>query len=159
MYRQIKLAKEDRLFHKILCPETPDDPIKVYTLNTVTFGTASAPFLEFRTLHQLADDELENYPAAVAILKRDFYVDDLLMAANTHQEALSLHNDVIELLHKGGFNLHKWGSNDPRLQRPIISKIINQIHMSLDPTETIKTLGLFWNPSMDSIIYTVNLTE
>ena len=32
-------------------------------------------------------------------------------------------------------------------------------HMSLDPTETIKTLGLFWNPSEDLIIYTVNLAE
>ena len=84
MYRQIKLAKVDRLFHKILGRETPDDPIKIYTLNTVTFGTASAPFLAIRTLHQLADDELENYPAAAAILKRDFYVDDLLTRANTY---------------------------------------------------------------------------
>ncbi|XP_033222634.1 uncharacterized protein LOC117176490 [Belonocnema kinseyi] len=31
--------------------------------------------------------------------------------------------------------------------------------MSLDPSETIKTLGLFWNPRKDSILYTVNLTE
>ncbi|XP_033213767.1 uncharacterized protein LOC117170833 [Belonocnema kinseyi] len=60
MYRQIQLTNELRLFHKILWRETPTDPIKVNTLNTVTFGTASAPFLAIRTLHQLAEDEREN---------------------------------------------------------------------------------------------------
>ena len=90
MYRQIQLCNEHRLFHKILWRETPDDAITVYTLNTVTFGTASAPFLAIRTLHQLAEDKCKNFPVAAAILKQDFYVVDLLTVANTYEEALSL---------------------------------------------------------------------
>ena len=31
--------------------------------------------------------------------------------------------------------------------------------MSSNPSETVKTLGLFWNPSSDSINYTVNFTN
>ena len=85
-------------------------------------------------------------------------MDDLLTGANTYEEALSLRNDLIELLRRGGFNLRKWGSNDPRLTSDFQSNSRDS-HMSLDPTETIKTLGLFWNPSEDSIIYTVNLAE
>ena len=61
MYRQVKLHEEDRLFHKILWRENSNDPIKVYKLNTLTFDTASSPFLAVRTLHQLAEDERENY--------------------------------------------------------------------------------------------------
>ena len=39
------------------------------------------------------------------ILKRDFYVDDLLAGAQTLEEALLLRNELIRLLDKGGFSL------------------------------------------------------
>ena len=141
IHRQIQLSNEDRLFHKVLWRETPDDPIEIYILNTVTFCTASAPVLAIRTLHQLADDEHKSYPIAAAIVKYDFYVDDLLTGANTYQEALSLRNYLIALLQKGGFNLQKWASNDLRLINDF--KIDSQKpHMSLDPTEPVKTQAL-----------------
>ena len=78
--------------------------------------------------------------------------------ANTYDKALSLRNNLIELLRRGGFNLRKWGSNDPRLTSDFQSNSRDS-NMSLDFTGTIKLLGLFWNPSKDSIIYTVNLAE
>ena len=157
MYRQVQLHKSHRRYHKILWRNDANEPIQIYTLNTVTFGTASAPFLAIRTLHQLAEDERESHPIASEILKRDFYVDDLVSGANTLQEALDLRDDLINLLRKGGFNLRKWSSNDSRLT----SNFQNEkgSHMSLNPSETVKTLGLFWNPSSDSINYTVNFTD
>ena len=154
MYRQVQLHEEDRLFHKIMWREKSNDPIKVYTLNTVTFRTASAPFLAVRTLHQLAEDEWENYPLAATILKRDFYVDDLLTGSNTFHEALALRDDLIKLLSKGGFQLRKWSSNDPNLISNF-QENISDAHMALNPSETVKALGLFWNPKAD----TVNLTK
>ena len=156
MYRQVQLHEEDRVFHKILWRENPSEPIRVYTLNTVTFGTASAPFLAVRTLHQLAEDEGDKYPLAANILKRDFYVDDLLTGSNTFQEALALRDDLIELLRKGGFQLRKWSSNNPKLVKGFQDNTSDN-YMVLNPTETIKTLGIFWNPKKDSIMYTVNL--
>ena len=138
MYRQIKLHNDHRSYHKILWRESEKEPVKVYTLNTVTFGTASAPFLAVRTLHKLADDENETHPHAAAILKRNFYVDDLLTGANTFEEALTLRDELIALLKMGGFNLRKWGSNDPQLISDFQTNI-RDTHLLLDLSETIKT--------------------
>lgn len=57
MFRQIKIHPEDAKFQKILWRDNPNEPIKTFTLDTVTYGTASAPFLAVRTLKQLARDE------------------------------------------------------------------------------------------------------
>ena len=40
MYRQIRVFENDRFYQKILWRSSPNDPIKTYSLNTVTFGTA-----------------------------------------------------------------------------------------------------------------------
>ena len=45
MYRQIKLHPSDRKFQKILWREDYRPPIKIVTLNTITYGTSSASFL------------------------------------------------------------------------------------------------------------------
>ena len=40
MYRQVRVHKDDCIFQLILWRETPELPIQVYELNTVTYGTA-----------------------------------------------------------------------------------------------------------------------
>ena len=90
MYWKIRVASEDCLYQKILWRNSPQEPIQIYSLNTVTFGTACAPFLSIRTLHQITHDERELFPNASAILERDFYMDDLLTGAKTVQEAINL---------------------------------------------------------------------
>lgn len=158
MYCQIKLNKNDRIYHKIFWRENPSEPIREYTLNTVTFATSSAPFMAIRTLHQLANDEADNYPVTSEILKNDFFVDDLSTGESTIKKALSIRNDLISLLKKGGFTLRKWRSNDQRLIKDLQNDTL-VLHMSLNPNEIIKTLGLSWNPNTDQILYTVNLFD
>ena len=102
MYRQVKVYPEDRAYQKIIWRETPNEPLKIYELNRVTFGTSSTPYLATRTLHQLADDEHDSHPLASATLRRDFYVDDLLIGAQSLQDAFNLCNELILLLRKGG---------------------------------------------------------
>jgi len=48
-----------------------------YTLNTITY-VVSAPFLAIRALQQLAFDFEDTYLCAVAIIRNNFYVDDLI---------------------------------------------------------------------------------
>ncbi|XP_062541679.1 uncharacterized protein LOC134209688 [Armigeres subalbatus] len=43
----------------------PSDPIVTFELQTVTYGTASAPYLATKTLQQIAINQAEFYPAAV----------------------------------------------------------------------------------------------
>jgi len=77
MYRQINLAKEDRLYHTILWRDSEDQLIQEFQMTTVTYGTTSAPYLAIRTLQRLAADEEKNHPQSATILRRNFYVDDL----------------------------------------------------------------------------------
>lgn len=158
MYSQVRVDSEDRNFQKILWRFNPNEPIKIYSLNTVTFGTACAPFLAIRTLHQLAADESDSYPTVASILKQDFYEDDGLTGSQTLQGALQLKSDLIELLKKGGFNLRKWASNHEKLRTDISNENLSS-YLSLDPTKTIKTLGLQWDSITDSFLYTINLSN
>lgn len=155
MYRQIQIAEKDRVYQKMLWRFSSEEPIKIYSLNTVTFGTSCAPFLAIRTLHQLAQDEKNNFPEACSILKDDFYVDDLLTGSETVEGARRIRNDLSNLLQKGGFTLRKWASNHVDLCSDLSSDP-NDNFMSLDLSDTIKTLGLYWDLKSDTISYTVH---
>lgn len=74
MYRQILVDERDTVYQQLLYRTDEDNKIKIYRAKTVTYGTASAPFLAIRTLFQLADDVQVQFPEISIILKRDFYV-------------------------------------------------------------------------------------
>lgn len=48
MYRQVNVQEQDTKFQKILWRSNSDDPVDTYTLQTVTYGATSAPFLAIR---------------------------------------------------------------------------------------------------------------
>jgi hypothetical protein len=87
MYRQIIVHPQDRDLQRILWRYSPEEPIQEYRLTTVTYRTASAPFLATRCLKKLADDNEQQYPRAAHVLKHDFYVDDLLSGTSTIEDA------------------------------------------------------------------------
>lgn len=53
MYRQILVNPDQRHLQKILWRKSPGEALKEYSLNTITYGTASAPYLAIRTLFQM----------------------------------------------------------------------------------------------------------
>ncbi|CAK9799131.1 hypothetical protein ANTPLA_LOCUS1906 [Anthophora plagiata] len=154
MYRQVKVANSDAIYQKILWRECENETIRIFELNTVTQGTASAPFLASRTLHQLAHDEGSKFPLAANSLRDDFYVDDLLSGANTIQEALELKRQLIEILKLGGFELHKWASNKSELIEE--SNIEDKSHSICLNSQSRKLLGIHWDPTRDFITYSIN---
>ncbi|XP_076660340.1 uncharacterized protein LOC143363667, partial [Halictus rubicundus] len=154
MYRQIRVHSDDRNFQKILWRESTDQPIRTYRLNTVTYGTSCAPFLAIRTLHQLAADETLTYPIASRILRKDFYVDDLLTGAKTIEEAVTIREEITELCQKGGFKLRQWASNAPELL-DIRQDKLEETHLKLDLENTVNALGIRWNAREDTISYAV----
>ena len=107
MYRQVLVHPDDAIYQKIIFRMATSEPTKSYSLNTMTYGTSCASFLAIRTLHKLAEDEGAQYPVAASVLKKDFYVDDLLTGANSYQAASALRDDLIRLLNKRGFPLRK----------------------------------------------------
>ncbi|EFA10863.1 hypothetical protein TcasGA2_TC001684 [Tribolium castaneum] len=57
MYRQILVSPVDRQFQRIVWRFLTDDALQEFVLNTVTYGTPSAPFLAIHILLQLTKDE------------------------------------------------------------------------------------------------------
>jgi len=92
-----------------------DEPVKQYQLVTVTYGTAPASFLATRCLNQLASEEASSYPLAAEVISCDMYVDNLVTGSNNISEARKLQEEIIHILGKGGFALHKWCANHPAL--------------------------------------------
>jgi hypothetical protein len=132
---------------------SPDQQIKKFELTTVTYGTSSAPFLATSVLHQLASDEKHHFPGAAEVLQRDFHVDDLITAASSLEEAEQLQGDLITLLSKGGFTLQKFSANHSRLLERIPTEWREtQNPVSLNNHDSVKTLGLLWNPSTDQFL-------
>ncbi|XP_022836864.1 uncharacterized protein LOC111364242, partial [Spodoptera litura] len=119
MYRQIKISPMHTDFQRVVWRDDPAAEIKVYKLVRVTFGTASAPYLAVKCLQQIAADEGQSYPEIVNIIKREFYVDDLMTGCQTVEEGFHIFEKLTELLSKGQFQLQKWVSSCDKLNKRI----------------------------------------
>ena len=102
MYREVLLSPPDRQLHRFLWRPQTDQPILDFFMNRVTFGVASSPYLAVKTLQQTATDFGSSSPNASWHVTHSFYVDDLLGGADTVEQALELHQDLREILGKGG---------------------------------------------------------
>ncbi|XP_047504174.1 uncharacterized protein LOC125049113 [Pieris napi] len=160
MYRMIKIHRDDVDYQRIVWRENPSDEIRDYRLLTVTFGTASAPYLAVKTLKQLAIDEGDNFPEAARILNEDFYVDDCMSGSDDVQKAIQISKDLKELLRRGGFELKKWSSNNTEFMQSLKpDERTTKAHFDLKLDGIIKALGVQWNLGNDRFEYNLNLPE
>ena len=138
----------------------PNQPITTYKLNTVTYGTVSAPFLATKCLQQLIEDEAINYPEAAKMARDGFYIDDLIMGSDDLDTALAMQQDLIEMLKKGGFTLRKLLSNYPELLKHLSPEDVEgKLLLSFGNENVIKALGLLWNPTTDKLIFCVQTNQ
>ncbi|GFU23831.1 DUF1758 domain-containing protein [Nephila pilipes] len=90
MYGQVKIHPSLQNILRIVLKNSTGFPIKTYLLTIVTYGTTCAPFLDSRTLLQLAEDEKVNFPLATPGVKNDSYVDDVLSGAPDLKTAIQI---------------------------------------------------------------------
>ncbi|XP_076276685.1 uncharacterized protein LOC143207291 [Lasioglossum baleicum] len=83
MFRQIRVHNDDADLQRIVWRREPHLEPTAFRLTTVTYGTACAPYLAQRVLHELAKDEGNAFPRAWTVLQKNFYVDDVLFGAET----------------------------------------------------------------------------
>lgn len=160
MLRQILVDPRDQHRQCILWRTSPDKPAQTFKLMTVTYGTASAPFLANRVIRQIAADEENNYPPAAPIPLDDIYVDDLLFGAPDRGLARQKWDQITQLLASGGFQLRKWASNCPELLSEIPeSHRCNSVDAFFKDSEDVKILGIVWLPADDVFRFKIKLTE
>lgn len=157
MYRMILIDPEQRQFQKIFWRASPAEVLKCYELGTVSYGTASAPWLAVRCLFQLAVENEKVNPKASSTIKNDFYVDDLLTGCNSQAELVQLQRDISSILSSGGFELRKWLSNDEQLRQQFyVNDNLEAGILSIGDNEANKTLGVLWNAGRDTIQFSVS---
>lgn len=114
MYRNIELRPEDRKYQHIFWRDSVKDPVREFECNTVTYGVSSSPYLAIRTLHQLAEDHGTDCPRAAEILRKDTFMDDIVVTAPTVDTAFEIKEELINLLNCAKFELRKWSSNSSK---------------------------------------------
>lgn len=158
MYRQIKVQADHQKYQKILWRFSKDEPIQDFALTTLTYGTNAASYTATRVLKQIADDTREDDSNnARKIIKRDFYMDDLMSGANTEKEAISNIRNLNKVLKSAGFTLRKWATNNPSLLQEVPEDCRLTSLLNLDNEGSIKMLGVWWNPSTDSFSYKISI--
>jgi len=91
------------------------DPV-VYRFCRVVFRVNCSPFLLNATLQYHLDTFAEIDPKFVRIMKRSFYVDDLVIGDKTTQTASEMLDKAKERFALGGFKLRKWLTNSDKLR-------------------------------------------
>ena len=121
-----------------------------YALRTVTYGTASASFLATRCLAQIAYENKSDYPTASRAIANDFYVDDLITGSDDPNVLAKMKFDIVDLLKRYGFTLHKWFSNHHEFKASRA-----QVSHDFSKGQNVRTLGIQWNVDKDNFLYTV----
>jgi hypothetical protein len=152
MYRQILIDSVDTDYQRILWRDHPNEELKTYRLTTFTYGTKPASFIATRCLFELAVQNQNMNPLASSVIKRDFYMDDLLTGADTISELSAICEDVSTILQGGGFNLRKWTSNVPLTSPKMNNNCQKNGIVNLD-NDVTKTLGLLWDSKNDLLKY------
>ncbi|XP_055632944.1 uncharacterized protein LOC129773372 [Toxorhynchites rutilus septentrionalis] len=158
MYRQMLLHKADRPYQRIKWRTDASQPIATYELQTVTYGTASAPYLATKTLQKLASDAAHLFPSAAKPVANDFYVDDFLSGADDVESAIRIRREVSAMLASAEIPMKKWASNSVEVLEdiPPEDRSIQPWHDLQDP-QSVSTLGLIWEPITDIFRFKVQL--
>ncbi|XP_063363566.1 uncharacterized protein LOC134652324 [Cydia amplana] len=149
MYRQVSLSEQQRHLQLILWRDQADQPVKIFQLNTVTYGMASAPFITTRCLKQLAlecQDEVTSN-----VIKNDFYIDDLNTGSSTVEELKYIYENVVKVLNSACFPLRKFRTNCPQILEDQSGST-----NCLDFNNDASVLGLKWSPQADTLHFPID---
>lgn len=115
MFLQVKVALKDQNVHKFLWRSMdPTTAVKSYCMTRLPFGDICSPYFAIATMQHHAELNRE-FPEASTVVKEDTYVDDCLTGERDVERAFALYQDLVKVLHSGGFDLVKWTTNSREL--------------------------------------------
>ena len=164
MFHQVKVPDIDcdvlRFLWKedVHMPGPPDE----YKMMVHIFGAKDSPCCANYALRRTAKDNIHTFSsAAVNTVLRDFYVDDLVKSVGDEKQAVSLAEELTQLLKTGGFHLHKWLSNSPEVLNSISKseRAVDALDLDLDELPVQRALGLRWDVREDSFIFSPRVRE
>ena len=122
----VSMAKHDRDMLQFLWTDDVDsDPPTIHDLRftRVVFSVSSSPFLLNTTIDHHLKKYLASPPDFIKTLQRSIYVDDVVTAADTEDEAYQACAVAKSSMRDGRFNLQKFTTNCRSLQAKINGEV------------------------------------
>lgn len=155
MFREILLHPDERDNHRFLLRDD-NGRLQDLRMKRLTFGVRSSPYLATQVIRHLAEQHRDSHSEASRAILTSFYVDDYLAGAETVEEAVSLREQLCQLLLLAGMTLRKWRSSSDEFRATIPQEIIEMGDLTISSNERpIKALGLHWSVSEDSLSVSV----
>ncbi|XP_077548213.1 uncharacterized protein LOC144161022 [Haemaphysalis longicornis] len=116
-FLQIGLRESDRDALRFLWFRTspkagqPLPELDVWRMTRVPFGATSSPFLLAATLKHHFRSVENRLPVTARLLQDSMYMDDLLIGADTTENAIHMHREILEIFREASMNIRKWASN------------------------------------------------
>lgn len=103
---------------------------------------------------EVANQVQNQFPDIARVIRKDFYVDDLLTGSRSVEQAIEIRQKITHVLKMAGFQLRKWASNDPAIISNTSEgdRILYSVNFN-DVGET-KLLDIKWLIHSDDIAFT-----
>ncbi|XP_062533302.1 uncharacterized protein LOC134202288 [Armigeres subalbatus] len=155
MFLQVLMRPEDQQCQRFLWYDE-DETLSVNVLQVMTFGACCSPSSAQFVKNLNAERFKGDYPAAVEVIQKRHYVDDMLVSVATEKEAVELALQVKEVHAAGGFEIRNWISNSKRVAEALEENNTEEKNLDLSPElATEKVLGMWWCTDVDTFTYKV----
>lgn len=85
------------------------------------------------------------------MVSEQFYVDDILISADSESEAKKHFDVLLKTFASGHFLLKKWATNSKKVGEYMVKNMPWPDAVFSYESETFKTLGVLWNQKLDSL--------
>ena len=166
MYHQVKVPENQRCFLQFLWWKDSDSNkvIVDHEMTAHVFGGISSPSCSNYALKKTAADNIKKYGEEVSsILRRNFYVDDMLKSFPSAKIAVDMIYKVKSLCKEGGFNLTKFSSNHIEVLKSIPDEYrkdgVKDKDLNLGILPEDKALGVKWNIQEDMLEFFIKMDD
>ncbi|KAG5895785.1 hypothetical protein JTB14_001632 [Gonioctena quinquepunctata] len=155
-FLQIVLAECDRDSHSFLWYSSKLADVKNlpnltrFRMTRVTFGVTSSPFFLAAVIKHHLSIQPEKYKVTCETLDNSFYVDDLVVALKTPNEAEQIYKESTQIMLGAAMKLRKWCSNDEILRNMFEKDNVAEI------SNIRKVLGIQWHINSDELSIDIN---
>ena len=178
MFHQINIEPKHRDLYRFLWHDDATMEPRVFRFKRLTMGSVDSPFLAINTVHHHLGNVAKTHPElrkAAQFIKDHLYVDDLLGAVDSVEEAIELRKQIQRIFSMMKMKITKWSSNTPSLLKTIPKEelspheeiVPNDTNTESDKKEeenitfgdpdiisqTTKCLGMSWIPKSDIFDY------
>ena len=166
MFYQVHVPEDQQSFLRFLwwpngnLNEDPED----YQMCVHLFGGISSPSCANYALKKAAQElELEIGSDAAYMIRRNFYVDDLLASKEDIESTIASISSVRKMCAAGGFHLTKFTSNEKKILESIApadrSKEVQKCDLTVDKLPVERALGIQWCIESDTLGFRIVLKD